>query len=298
MLLIIARCADGWRTATLRPWIAGALIFTGVYFAWFAWPLIGFNEAKGAESSLARIANQLNERSVMLVDETSMPRAFLYVTPLRLWFGKNLYNVRDMNEVPSIVRDLRHAGLDDVMLMSADSNTPASFTSKMKLRFEQTLMARSPLMPRRATQERADFVLSRLDDAAFNAQWLASADGLAITDMSPSCCTGFMTDHIWTEERASIHGLALPPGAWHRLIITMRGHRPDYVQSGLVVRANGKELAKEKVDGRTVTFALGPMQGPVPFNLDLDMKPFVPRELGLNDDPRSLGVDIETLRVE
>ena len=78
----------------------------------------------------------------------------------------------------------------------------------------------------------------------------------------------------------------------------MRGLRPDYTQSAIVVRANGKELHLEKVNGATFEFSLGPLEGPTPLKLELETATFVPRELGLNDDSRRLGLDIATLHVD
>jgi hypothetical protein len=78
----------------------------------------------------------------------------------------------------------------------------------------------------------------------------------------------------------------------------MWGNRPHYEKSGLVVRVNGTELPTEKIDGPTFVFALGTMQGPARFDIDIDVDTFVPRDLGINDDPRSLGIDIASLRIE
>ena len=298
MLLIALRCADGWNRAALRPWIAGAGIATGIYFAWFAWPLIGFREAAGAETSLAQIANRLDERSVLLVDEDNVAASFRYVTPLRMWFGKHVYTVRDASAIPAIVADLRRARLDDIWLLRTSNEVPAPFVFAAKTRFEQTTMAQSPLIPRQRSTESADFVLSRLDDHAFNSIALASANGLDIADIGPGCCDGVMIGDIWTDAHASIRQLTLPKGEWHRLYIKMWGNRPHYEKSGLVVRVNGTELPTEKLDGSTFVFALGTMQGPAPFDIDIDVDTFVPRELGINDDPRSLGIDISSLRVE
>jgi len=298
MLLIALRCADGWNRASLRPWIAGAAIATGIYFAWFAWPLIGLREASGAETSLAQVANRLDERSVVLVDEDDVANSFRYVTPLRMWFGKHVYTVRDVSAIPVIVADLRRARLDDIWLLRASNEVPAPFVFAAKSRFEQTVMAQSALIPSERVTESADFVLSRLDDQAFNALALASANGLAIDDMVRGCCDGVMIGDIWTDAHASIRQLTLPKGEWHRLYIKMRGSRPHYEESGLVVRVNGTELQTEKLDGSTFVFTLGTMQGPAPFDIDIDVDTFVPRDLGINDDPRSLGIDIGSLRIE
>jgi len=51
-------------------------------------------------------------------------------------------------------------------------------------------------------------------------------------------------------------------------------------------------------EGGTFEFSLGEMQGPASFELELETGTFVPRDSGLNDDPRPLGVDIANLRVD
>ncbi|MGH8173720.1 MAG: hypothetical protein ACREPX_11275, partial [Rhodanobacteraceae bacterium] len=298
ILLMALRCADGWQRPALRPWIASVGICTGIYAAWFTWPLIGLDEASGAERSLARIASQLDHRSALLVDETSIRDPSRFITPLRAWFGKSVYAVRDMNEITVIVRDLRRAGIDNVQLLTADRSIPASFGSPTKVRFEQLAMKRSPTIPRETEIDAIDFLLSTFDDGLFSAAALTSAEGMDATELPRGCCKGIPAGDIWTGAQASIHGLALPSGTWHRLIVTMRGHRPNYADSGLIIRVNGEPLHLEGIDGKTFTFSLGEHTGPMSFDIDLETTTFVPREFGINDDPRSLGVDIATLRVE
>lgn len=298
VLLIVLRCADGWQLPSLRPWILTAGAITAIYFVWFAWPLIGFREARGAESSLARIAGYLDQRSVLLVDENNLLNAFRFATPLRMWFGKNLYSVRNPDDLSAILHDLKRAGLDDIYLMRSDANVPLPFKFLTKARFQQETMERSPFLPRRAETESEDFVIARLDDVEYATEQLTSTSGLDIRDMPSGCCSGFLPRDIWTSDHARIGGLALPEGSWRRLIITMRGYRPAYRADDIRVRANGKPLPMLRAEGRTFEFALGEMDGPATIDLELDARTFVPRDLGSNDDPRSLGMDIATLRVD
>jgi hypothetical protein len=89
----------------------------------------------------------------------------------------------------------------------------------------------------------------------------------------------------------------LPPGTWTRLTLTMRGARPDYASASLRVRANGKPLELTRQEGPVFEFSLGELRGPAALDLELDAKTIVPAQLGINDDPRSLGVDIASVRV-
>jgi hypothetical protein len=298
LLLVVLRCADWWRVAPRRPWIAAAFASTCVYFAWYTWPLIGLREAHGAESSLARIANEVGPGSVLLIDEEGIDFASHFVTPLRMWFGTDVYSIHDFAQIPVIVQDLKHAGAENILLLSGRDGIPRLFSYDMRVHVEQTRMERSPYIPRRSETDVADFVVSRLDDSAFAGMLLASSTGLGLADLPRGCCLGFEADGIWTRAHSSIRRLALPRGSWQRLVITMRGYRPDYAQTGLVVRANGKELHLDKTDGATFEFLLGPLEGPAPLELELNTSTFVPRELGLNDDSRRLGLDIATLHIE
>ena len=297
LLLLVLRGADWWRVAARRRWIAAGLALTGVYFAWYAWPLIGLREAHGAESSLTRIANEVDPSSVLLVDEEGIDFASQFVTPLRMWFGMNVYSVHDFAEIPVIVQDLKRAGAQNILMLSGRDGIPRLFAYDMRVHIEQTRMERSPYIPRRSDLDVADLVLSRLDDGAFAGMLLTSGPGLGLADLPRGCCLGFEADGIWTRAHSSIRRLALPRGSWQRLVITMRGYRPDYTQANLVVHANGKQLHLEKADGPTFEFSLGPIEGPTPLELELDTGTFVPRELGLNDDSRHLGLDIGTLHI-
>ncbi len=298
LLLVVIRAADWWRVVARRRWIAAGFALTAVYFAWYAWPLIGFREARHAESSLARIANEVDPGSVLLVDEEGIDFASHFVTPLRMWFGTNVYSVHDFAEIPVIVQDLKRAGAQNILLLSGRNGIPRLFAYDMRVHVEQTRMERSPYIPRQSEMDAADFVLSRLDDSAFAGMLLTSGQGLGLADLPRGCCLGFEPDGIWTRAHSSIRRLALPRGSWQRLVITMRGYRPDYTQTGLVVRANGKELQLDKVDGPTFEFSLGPLEGPTPLELELNTNTFVPLELGINADSRHLGLDIATLRIE
>jgi hypothetical protein len=296
LLLVVVRSADWWSTPAFRPFLKGAAVVTAAWFLWFAWPLVGTREGSDGETSLAKIAARLDGGSVLLVDETSIVNAHRFVTPLRFWFGKQVYSVRKWGEIYDIVRDLRRAGMNNLLLLSGTDDVPAPFEFDTHFRFEQHAMASKLTIPRKVALDMQNLTLAHLGRNIIRPD--ALADGIELADLPPGCCSGFFPGRFWTKGSASIHDLPVPSGAWHVLIVTMRGSRPNYENSGLRLRANGRDLRLLESEGAKFVFLLDTVEAPASLNLDIESTPFVPREAGISSDERHLGVDIASLRVE
>jgi hypothetical protein len=296
LLLVTVRCADWWSLPAWRPWVAGAAAFTAAWFLWFTLPLVGTREGSDGEASLARIADRLDGASVLLVDETSIVNAHRFVTPLRFWFGKQVYSVHKWGEIYDIVQDLRRAGMRNLLLLSGNEDAPAPFEFDTHIRFEQHAMASGLTIPRVQVLDMQNLTLSRLGRNILPPDALAR--GIELADLPEGCCSGFFPGRIWTKGSASIGDLPLPPGTWHRLVVTMRGYRRDYEGIDLRVRANGEELPLLESDGARFVFGLASVESTTPLKLDVQSTTFVPRRAGLGIDDRRLGVDIASLRVE
>lgn len=296
LLLVVVRCADSWPSAALRPWIKAAAAVSVAWFMWFTLPIVGTREGSDGETSLARIANQLDGGSVLLVDETSIVNPHRFETPLRFWFGKQVYGVHHWDQIYDIVRDLRRAGMSNVLLLSGDDDVRAPFVVDQHLRFEQHAMASTVHIPRKQALDALGLTLSRLGPHLVPPDSLAK--GIELADLPAGCCSGFFPGRIWTKGSATIDELPVPQGTWHRLVITMRGFRRNYEGIGLKVRANGEELPLIEANGTQFVFSLDPTGSPKSLKLDLQSTIFVPRQVGISIDERRLGVDIASLRVE
>ncbi len=296
LLLVIVRCTDWWSLPARRPWITGAAVITIAWFLWFMLPLIGTREGTDGEASLARIANRLDGASVLLVDETSIVNAHRFVTPLRFWFGKQVYSMHRWGQIYDIVQDLRRAGMNNLLLLSGTDDVPAPFEFDTHIRFEQHAMAWAVTIPRVQVLDVQNLTLSRLGRNILPPDALAK--GVQLADLPEGCCSGFFPGRIWTKGSASIDDLSLPDGTWHRLVITMRGYRRDYEGIDLRVRANGEVLPLLESDGARFVFALESIESSAPLKLDIESTTFVPQHTGLGMDERRLGVDIASLRVE
>ena len=295
LLLVVVRCADWWPSAALRPWISATGALAIAYFLWFTLPLIGTTEGSDGETSLARIADQMDGSSVLLVDETNIVNPHRFETPLRFWFGKQVYPIRRWDQIYDIVRDLRRAGMNDLLLLSGDDDVPAPFEFDRHLRFEQHAMESKLTIPRHQTLDTLDLSLSRLGRGILSPNALAK--GVALADLPPGCCSGFFPRREWTRESASIE-VPMPQGTWHRLIMTMWGFRHSYDGIGLRVSANGVELPLIEASGWRFVYSLDSVDPATSLKLQIQSTMFVPAEAGISIDERRLGVDIARLQVE
>ncbi len=296
LLLVVVRCMDWWPSAASRPWIKIAAAVTFVWFLWFTVPIVGTREGTDGETSLEGIANQLDGGSALLVDETTIVNPHRFETPLRFWFGKQVYGIRHWDQIYDIVRDLRRAGMSNLLLLSGDDDISAPFVFDRHYRFEEHAMASTVRIPRHQALDALNLTLARLGPNVLSPDALAT--GIELADLPPGCCSGFFPGRVWTKDSAAIDGLEVPAGPWHRLVITMRGFRPGYTDIGFRVRANGRDLPLLGIDGTTFVFAFEPAVAPSGLKLELQSSIFVPRQAGIGIDERRLGVDIASLRVE
>ncbi|HEX5121816.1 MAG TPA: hypothetical protein VFV97_01120 [Rhodanobacteraceae bacterium] len=296
LLLVVVRCMDWWPSASSKPWIKIAAAVTFVWFLWFTVPIVGTREGTDGETSLEGIANQLDGGSALLVDETTIVNPHRFETPLRFWFGKQVYGIRHWDQIYDIVRDLRRAGMSNLLLLSGDDDVSAPFVFDRHYRFEEHAMASTVRIPRHQVLDALNLTLGRLGPNILPPDALAT--GIELADLPPGCCSGFFPGRVWTKDSAAIDGLEVPAGPWRRLVITMRGFRPGYTDIGFRVRANGRDLPLLGVDGTKFVFAFEPAAAASGLRLELQSSIFVPRQSGIGIDERRLGVDIASLRVE
>lgn len=120
-------------------------------------------------------------------------------------------------------------------------------------------------------------------------------------DIASSSKAGIYAGEGWTDGNASLRALDVcPPRGDRRLVIETYGYIPAGITASdinLEVYANG-ELLHGAWSDRTHYIAPIPEDIECIRNLALKSKTFVPKELGINNDPRHLGIDLKGIVVE
>jgi len=298
LLAVIVRGSEWWHWPRIRSGLTAALVLGGAYFCWYTWPLIGFREGDGAHESLARIADHLDSNDVLLFDQYATPNPHEIVTPLRFFFGKYVYTFSDRSRVIDIVQDLHAGGFGDIYLATTrDAPAPTGFVFVEDTLFQETVMAHSVSIPRAPISGTDLLALYRFDAESYAVAAIQSAAGLRVGVLRPNCCQGLYPDNAWTNGHATIRNVPVPSGHWHELLLTVYGYRSDYDQSEVKVSVNGRELVAKGFRDNVFAFDLEPLDGPGEMSVEVSSNTFVPKQRGVNEDPRELGIDIDTLRL-
>lgn len=297
MLLVFVRASDWWERPPLRRALSLAAAVTLAYCAWFSWPLIGFREAQGAETSLARIARHLDKDDVLIVDTRGIPAPGIITTPLRLWFGKRVYILGDPERLWDVVSDLKAANVSDIYLMTGKNLEIPGFNAREHITYEQRVMAPGAYIPRTAAEPSLRLSLYALNEREWVSSALLSTEGILLRNLSDDCCTGIHEDGIWTNGDARIRLPVLLHDV-RLLVLKVHGFLMSYAESNVHAYVNGRVLPQIGATARELRFDATGVDIRSEFELRITSDQFVPRELGLNDDERHLGVDIESVRFE
>ncbi len=111
---------------------------------------------------------------------------------------------------------------------------------------------------------------------------------------------GFYPDFNWTKGDGTLNGfeLAVPPGM-NGLTVELYHVRPGWdepAQFDVHVRADGTELEPRGSAPGELTFALPPALRVI-HRIEIRSSVFVPRQCGLGNDGRTLGIPVERIRV-
>lgn len=297
ILLVFVRASDWWQRPALRRWLSLAAGVTLAYCAWFSWPLIGFQEAQGARTSLARIARHLDKDDVLVVDTRGIPVPGIITTPLRLWFDKRVYILNDPRYLQDVISDLKAANVSDIYLMSGKDIAIRGFEAVEHVTYSQRVMATAASIPRTATEQSLRLSLYALNDREWISSTLLSANGVPLHNLPDDCCSGFYEDRIWTNGEARIR----LPGTQRdgrQFVLQMHGLRANYAEAGVHAYIDGHLLPQIGARTKELRFDATGIDTRSEFELRVTSTRFVPRELGLNDDERRLGVDIDSIRFE
>jgi hypothetical protein len=108
----------------------------------------------------------------------------------------------------------------------------------------------------------------------------------------------FHTDNVWTKATSSLTGLDIKVDKNKYLVLETYGWNPirnNIQKLNLNINVNGNKLTFVRRKKNKYFFTLPNSQKI--SNLDISCNTFIPKELGINQDIRALGIDIKSIKL-
>ena len=252
-------------------------------------------EMDGLHSSLSELEKHIAPNSVLILDSRMVHSIGELKTPLVFYYGYNAISVNTPDR-GNFVDHFCSAGRPVHFLSRSRNNQKgvkdividvSAETFKQRLSIPTGLHSRTDR-----------FYLSSVDCAEFKKlkftrESIFYESGFPIGDME-----GFHDDGVWTKSTSHLSGLNLQIGENRYLMLETFGWHP---LKGNISKVNPKVLLNG-IALEYVTYKADKYYFRLP---DIDTisecgiisEPFIPRELGVNQDTRQLGLDIKSIRL-
>jgi len=289
----------GWTYGKLT--VSVLLFFSMVYSVSFSATQLGRREVSGVRESLDRVAGQFGRDDIVFLVRDGLGLHNEIKTSLMFYYNKNVATTR-FAEVPDSLLKVSITRYHNTFLLVREPGRIASEWEYMgqysynDSRFEY---ARDRI-PSGMTHRNFPLSLYRLDAAAFLKAERDRA-GKIETRKHPDR-SGFHEGDIWTRGSATFFNLDFPLNGRRVMVLLTKGWRPDRedIESlDLFVEVDG-HAAELLGFGRNAYRFLLPSDTVIERidSVTIRSSTFVPRETGISDDGRALGMDIDAILFE
>jgi hypothetical protein len=267
-----------------------ALIAIASYYFYFSSYQFRGVEVEEAGKALTRIADQLDRSSLILHDFTDSA----IITPLRYYFGNSTYYSRKIETIDKALFDKFAENYGSIYLLSNRKYANQYLQLKDIIGYRYGYYEHMCIIPTRFLHESKTLYLYRLSLSA-RLQLYKEIIPAAVT------CENFHEDGIWTNGEGIMKGFAYQRQAEDsHLILVSKGWRPIHsfqMQTVPEVFANGRKLMYVGRRMQEYKYELGKELSSIE-EIRIVSPVFVPKQMGINEDIRSLGFDVDSIRIE
>jgi hypothetical protein len=290
LLMISLYAGDLFMQGTCKKYLSAlAIFFISAYFIYFSLYQLKGRENAGAYESLKMVAHHVGKNDLLISDVQNIE----LITPLRYYFGLNVFCVNKLHDIPNSLLRFMYNSYKNVLVLSTMpliGNGSLNLIQGIHYRvgqFEKTIS-----IPRQFFYVTSEMLLFTVNKREYNSK---------IIDPLWTPATNFYDDRVWTKGDAVLYGLSLPIQPGDRLLVlNTRGWHPyssDSNKFRIQVFANGDVLKFQRVHNKSFYFLL-PLNMTIINTIRILSSTFIPKELGINNDIRELGIDVDYITIE
>jgi hypothetical protein len=289
--LFIGRLIQNLRYRTL---IIVTLMFMILYFSYLSFGQLKATEAAGVAATLNRIEQKMDQNDIVVIDGGHLTRVF--GTPLSYYYG---LNTRTYNDKEHINWTTLFSKYSDIFFITQSESHYDYFKLIDKISYKEGYFEHVNRIPEQFLfQNNMNVFLYKIQEDISVEGNIYSKPVLRITSFDRS---NFYEDvHNRTNGDGIIRNIHYPIKNTDRhLILVTRGYNPwssDLDKLKLKVSVNGRVLRLLKHNGKEYYFQLDCHLKRID-EIRIQSRTFIPNELGMGGDTRSLGVDVDRIKI-
>ncbi|HUV13202.1 MAG TPA: phospholipid carrier-dependent glycosyltransferase [Acidobacteriota bacterium] len=287
-----------WWIRPIGRKVAVVLVLSAAgYFLYFTVHQRLGKEANGAYPALEEIARGVDENDLIFMKQGSFEQLDPIRVPLIYVFDKRLVVYENASTVEHyLVRYQQEGGpFEDFFILSPWKTESPMFELVVETVYREGHFERAALIPKRFSyQYEFPLFLYRIREEGFGKEVLEEWVNLSLVK------EGFHEDDVWTRGDSKLTGFRIGVGDKRYIVLESRGwnpYRDEPEKLELSVTVGDQVIRLDHQEGLQYFFEI-PSGLTEITSLTIHSSTFVPKELGMNDDNRRLGIDFKSISFE
>jgi len=279
----------------------GFIVLSLIYFVLLTSMQLRGTESKGAYESLNQVAKEVSKNDLLLVDNMHLFNDYPMEikTTLKYYYDLSPFSYKKNDEINILNKFVRNHN-SDVYLLTLNKISHNYFINikNISINIETSNNVKAYLPIIKYFDKNKDYTLYKLDKRNFIKQKMLK-DGLVYQKNGYTGVTKNFETVDWTKSTSSIKHLSFPTYDRKILVLNTNGWNPkraDIEWLDLKLKINGIEAKFEKYDNNNYYFRI-PDSVNVINDIEISSNTFVPKELGINNDTRELGIDVKSVKL-
>jgi hypothetical protein len=269
--------------------------FSAVYMLFFTAGQFKGKEMHGLHTSLLELKKHLGTDDILILDQRLLHSAGELKTSLKFYYDYNVVSVNDKDKEEFFNYFCRKN--KNIYLFNVNRENEHGELIKT-IQVKADIFEYSNNIPMNIVQISKQYYLSKVSCIEYMNEKMKKYYTLFDQGIALGPIAGFYNDNVWTKEESIITNIDMDIEGNKFLVLETFGYNP--------LRNNMSKLnLKIKVNGTILEFA-GKVNNKFYFSLPVINKimdltilsnTFIPKELGMNQDSRELGMDIRSIKL-
>jgi len=283
------------KNETARVAVYVLILFMSIYFISISLFQFRGTQCEGADAALKKVARQLDEKDILLLNRDNFGLYTEIKTPLFFYYNLNVFDFKNEEDLNQIARTLvTERQFKDLFVLS---QTPLSQNNLLKIgtilykrgKFNCLPM---PILFSYASVDLYLYKMKNVDDVNFTKTIRIEGSQFEREN--------FYEDRMWTNGYGVIKGIDYKITPLDKyLVIATNGSNPfrnNLEKLKLRIFVNGAELRFVRQEGVSYCFELDRSIKEI-NEIRIQSSTFIPKQFGINNDDRTLGIDLVSISI-